>query len=475
MTRERDAAGSPLFPTILPTSAEIFPLSPSQEGFWSLEELIPGNAFSNLVFALRVTGEFDPAIVQKAFDEIIRRHAILRTTFATAGGHPIQVISPSSNFAVAVEDLRRFPEPEREQEFFRQALRDFHQPFDFTQAPLLRVRLFRIRRHEQLMVQTMHHIIGDSWSLQILNRELTLLYEAFSNGLPSPLPDLTVQYADATVWQRRLLEEKFLEGQRSYWKRKLDGGHLPAQDLPTDFSRSEAPTFKSSCQTITLAPSLSQALKNLGYQEGCTIFMVLVSVCKILLSKAMAQFDVRIGTVLANRNQSQIEELIGVFINTLLLRTDLSGNPTLRTILRRVRDTVLEALDHQDLPFEEVVRTLEHEGNLDRSSLVRVMFLFENTQSQPVDLSRLTIERMDIKGGLETNVTVTTFDLIFTFRETVDRLSGTLIYKTALFEANTIERLLSYFHAVAEWIATQPDVPLAALPSPRLGEKANRD
>ena len=455
--------GSSSLPPIKRVASEVFPLSFCQEGFWALEQLIPGNSFSNLVLALRLTGEVDASALERSFAEIVRRHAILRTRFEVSGDGPIQVVAAAARLAIDVEDLSKYSETQRETEFFRRAVRDFRQPFDFTKAPLFRVKLYELSPRERILVETLHHVIGDSWSLQILNRELVILYEAYSTRRPSPLSELSIQYADFAVWERRLVEEGAWEKQRVYWTRKLEKGTLPIECLPVDFDRSTQVTFASSYQTISFSPELSHALKSLGHQETCTVFMVLLSVCKILLSKTMGQFDIRVGTVVAMRKQSQIEELIGAFINTLLLRTNLSGDLTIREVLQQVRSTVLEAFDHQDLPFEEVVKTLEQESNLDRSALFRVLFLFEGSQISPMDLAGLTIEPIDIKAAVEASVTVTTFDLVFTFREMGDRLEGILTYKTALFKPQTILSLLNSFGNIAEQITRYPEVPLTAL------------
>ena len=346
------------FPSISPVSrAALLPLSFSQENLWILEKLIPGNSFSNLISAIRIVGQINVEVLKQVYNEIIRRHEVLRTTFANVEGRPIQVISPVYPCALLIEDLSVFPEDKRGVEFFQRASQEYHKPFNLEQGPLLRVILLRISEEEHVLLQIMHHIISDDWSRQVLNREVAVLYEAFSNGCPSPLPELPIQYADFAAWQHQLLNEGMLEAQLSYWKQQLKGGNLPPLNLPTDYPRPTTQSFRTSRQTIRIPKFLSEALKSMGNSEGCTLFMMLLSAFKILLYSFTGQADIRVGTLVAIRNQSQFEGLIGLFINTLVFCTDLSDNPTFRVALQRVRNIVLEAYEHQDLPFEQLVQT----------------------------------------------------------------------------------------------------------------------
>ncbi len=444
------------------------PLAVAQEGFWTLERLVPGNPFSNLTSALRIQGRLRVDILQWVFDEILRRHEILRTTFVTRGGQPVQVIAPAHSLPLAVEDLSELPAAYRKTEFFARAVREFRRPFDFAAGSLVRATLFRMAEDEHLLLETVHHIISDSWSLRLLNREVALLYQAFSTGDPSPLPDPALQYADFAAWQRESLAGAKLKAQRFYWKQKLQGGSLPPQELPTDFPRPPGQSFRTSSQTLVLPAALSRGLLDLGSQEGCTLFMMLLSTFVILLQRFSGQEEVRVGTVVAERNHPQIEGLIGLFINTLLLRTDLSGDPVLRVIVQRVREVLLEAYDHQELPFELLVQELERESGLERPSLFRAMFLFEGSAPAAASLGELRFEVLDLKELVKTDVTVTTFDLIFTFYVKAEGVTGSLVYKTSLFSPLTIRQMLDYFQYVAEEILAEPERPLSALrPYPR--------
>lgn len=445
-----------------------FPLSVAQEGFWSLEQAIPGNWFSNVFSAFRLSGPLDTAALQRTFDEIVRRHEALRTTFAMTEGHPAQIISSVLPLQVALENVSALPETEREAACLRHIFQEAHKPFDLTNGPLLRVVLLRVSDVQHLLLITMHHIISDIWSLHVLVDEVAQLYEALVHRLPPPLPEPSIHYADYTVWQHGLLRGGGLNAQLSYWMNKLDDGHLPLFRLPTDYPRPESPCFDTSRKFIALDKPLYDALRNAGHKQGCTVFMTLTALLNIVLFSFTGRGDIRLGTLTASRNHSQLEAMLGLFINTLLLRTNLSDDPTTRDVLQRTRDTVLEAYDNQDLPFETLLQALEREHSCERSSLFPVLFLFGNMPLPDLKMSDVTLQTLDVGNGmleatLDVN-TVTSFDLIITLTEGPVGVTGALVYKNALFSAATIDRLLEHFYDVAGYIATQPDTRLSALP-----------
>lgn len=446
----------------------VLPLAVAQEEFWSLEQLLPGNSFSNIFAAFRLTGPLDLPVFRQTLDEIVRRHEVLRTTFTTIDARAAQIVTSAAAPGLMVQDLSELPLAEREAACLRRIIQDSLQPFDLVHGPLLRVTLLGMAGQEYLLLLTMHHIISDVWSLQVLVSEIGALYESLIEGRPSPLPELSIQYADFAVWQRRLLERDGLRSQLSYWKEQLSNGELAELDLPLDYPRTASPSFQTSRQVVTLPGSLAKALKEVGHEEGCTLFMTLLSILKLALHGVTRQQDISVGTLVGSRNHEQLERMIGLFTNTLLLRTDVGGDPTLRGVLQRVRRTVLEAYDHQDLPFEALVQALERERELKRDALCRVFFVFGSPPPPSLQLGELTMEPLDLgKGLLEATIdlnTVTTFDLILTLTERPEEVTGSVVYKSAFFSSATVSRMLEHFRDVAERIASRPDERVSSLP-----------
>jgi amino acid adenylation domain-containing protein len=459
--RQKDDRG--LLPPIVPVDrGGPLPLSFAQEKFWSLERSVPGNWFSNLCTAIHISGPLDAGILQQVLNELLRRHEVLRTSFATIGECVVQIVGPPKPFPLVTVDFLDRHEREREELFFRHAIQEFHRPFDFALGSLWRVTLIRLAETEYVLLQTIHHIISDGWSLQQLNREIALLYQARYTGMPSPLADLAIHYADYAVWQRGAMDTHAMNAQLSYWMQRLQHGSFTPLTLPGSRVRPAAQSFRTSCRTIHLPGMTSDALKNIGYAEGCTPFMTLLSAFKMALYSLTGDENIRIGTIVANRNHAQIEEVIGLFLNTVLLRADLSGDPTLREVLRRVRTVVLEAYENQDIPFEEVVRCLERRG-VERASVFQVLFLFDNAPPPTAHVCGLTMKALDVKKLVDARLTVTTFDIIITFTDGPEGLSGSLIYKNALFDEHVIDRVLGRFEDVVRRIVSDPDQHLTEL------------
>ena len=444
---------------IKPQSREsnTFPLSFAQQRLWVLNQLEPDSASYNLPRAVRLTGNLNLAALEQSFNEIVRRHEALRTTFAYKDGQPQQIISPASTLTLPVIDLSELPKAEREAEVQRLALEAFRQPFDLAQAPLLRISLLRLSEEDCVVLLTMHHIVSDAWSTSVLIRELAALYDAFCKGNPSPLPELPVQYADFAVWQRQWLQGDVLESQLAYWKQPLSG-NLPLLQLPADRPRAAVQTFRGATQSFELSPSLSKALKVLSQREGVTLFMTLLAVFQTLLYRYSGQEDILVGTPIANRNQSEIESLIGFFVNTLVMRTDLGGNPSFRELLGRVREVAIDAYAHQDLPFEKLVEELQPERNLSHTPLFQVMFVLQNAPMTSLELPGLTLRPLEIDSGMAK------FDLTLYVMETERGLVGALEYNTDLFDAGTIHRMLGHFSTLLEGIVANPDRGISQLP-----------
>ncbi len=429
---------------------EPFPLSFAQQRLWFLYQLEPASPLYHIPAATRLTGKLDLAALIMSFDELVRRHEVLRTTFSTIDGQPVQVIHPHEPVSVPIVDLSELTEKRRESEAQRLTLMEAILPFDITHGPLLRVGVVRMAEDDHIVPVTMHHIISDGWSMGVLIEEVAALYEAFSKGLSSPLADLPIQYADFTHWQRQWLQGEVLDAQLSYWKRRLQGSP-PMLELPTDNPRPPIQNYNGSTEFITLPLSLTDKLKKITRQEGATLYMTLLSAFKILLYRYTGQEDILVGTPIASRNRVELEGLIGFFANTLVLRTDLSGNPNFQQTLGRVRERVLEAYTHQDLPFEKLVEELQPKRSLSHSPLFQVLFVFQNQPRAPIELTGLSLNGVGIASG------TAKFDLTLDMEESGEGLSAALEYNTDLFEAATIKRMLGHFHTLLEAIAANPE------------------
>jgi hypothetical protein len=380
----------------------------------------------------------------------------------------VQVIAPTLSLPLRVTDLRALPTQEREDEAQRLAEKEAQHPFNLAQGPLLSIHLLHMDAQESLLLVTMHHIISDGWSLGVLAHELAVLYDAYAAGEPSPLPELHIQYADFAHWQRQWRDNVVMDAQLAYWQEQLRDP-LPALELPTDRPRRAALTLRTAHHSLVLPGKLSEALKGLSHRDGSTLFMTLVAAFKILLYGYTGQEDLCVATLIANRNRHATEDVIGLFVNTVILRTDLSGNPTSWEVLRRVRATTLAAYAHQDLPFEDLVQTLERERDLKRTSLCQVMVILQNAMLRPLQRTAraLHFQEADL-GMLMPPMVATTFDLVFMVRDRPEGLAVSCIYKADLFDAATIEDMLVEFQNVLDGLIVQPEQPLSTFRA-RLG------
>jgi amino acid adenylation domain-containing protein len=444
-------------PPIVPIPRDgVLPLSFAQQRLWFIDLLEPGNSAYNFPVALRLKGPLNVMALEQSVNEIVKRHEALRTTFATVDGRPAQVITRTLTVRLPIVNLQELPECEREAEVRRLAIEEAQRPFNLAQGPLLRVTLLRLAEEEHVGLLTMHHIVSDGWSTGILIREMAVLYEAFSDGRSSPLPELPIQYADFAHWQRRWLQGEVLETQLTYWKRQLLGAS--PLELPTDHLRPAVQTFRGSLQSLLLPRKVGEGLRALGRQQGSTLFMTLLAVFKILLHRYTDQKDLIVGTPIANRNRLEIEGLVGFFVNTLVMRTDLSGNPTFRELSRRVREACLGAYAHQDLPFERLVEELHLERNLGRNPLFQVMFVLQNASMQTIGLPGLTLSPVEIDSG------TAHFDLTLHIADTEQGLNATFAYNKDLFEDATIARMLGHLRTLLEGVIANPEERLSELP-----------
>ncbi|KYC36593.1 non-ribosomal peptide synthetase [Scytonema hofmannii PCC 7110] len=431
------------------------PLSFAQQRLWFFQQLNPDNSAYNVFSALRLEGQLNVALLAKVFTEIVRRHESLRTTFITnSEGQPIQAIASAQPITLPIVDLKEAPN--KEQEVQRLAITEAQQPFDLTK-PLLRITLLQLEQTEYVLLLTMHHIVSDRWSLGVFVREMKALYEAFSRKQPSPLPELPIQYADWAIWQQEYLQGTVLSAQMAYWKQQL--ANLPVLELPTDRPRPAVATYQGAKQSFELSKGLSDALKALSAKERVTLFTLLLAAFNVLLYKYTYQNDIVVGTDIANRNRVETEGLIGFLINTLVLRTNLSGNPTFRSLLSRVREVTLGAYDHQDLSFDKLVDVLNPERNLSQMvPLFQVKFDLQSAQVEPLELLDLTVTPLVLDNG------TAKFELRFNLQETNRGIKGLVEYSTDLFDATTINRMVKHFQTLLEGIIANPEQRLSELP-----------
>ncbi len=442
------------------------PLSFAQQRLWFLYQLDSESIAYNVPTAVRLRGTLDRDALERSFGQIVRRHEALRTTFGQAHGQPLQRIADALEVPIALLDLGELPEPQRASAVETHALREARHPFDLARGPLLRVSLLRLAEQEHVLLMTMHHIISDGWSAGVIVQELVTLYSAIVERRADParvLPELPIQYADFAVWQRAWLQGEDEQGgsplqrQLGYWKQRL-GGELPVLELTPDRPRPAAQTGRGAQWTIDLPRELTAALGELSQREGATLFMTLLAAFEILLHRYTGQADIVVGSPIANRTRTELEGLVGFFVNMLVLRTDLDGNPTIREVIRRVRDTATAAYAHQDLPFEMLVETLRPDRALDRTLLFQVMFALQNVPAPAVTVPGLSIEPIEFDNG------TIQFDLMLDMWETPAGLHGVFSFNVDLFEPATIARLAGHFTNVLTAITSAPEQCIATLP-----------
>jgi len=449
-----DASTLPIVPAA--GDQESPPLSFAQERLWFFDQLNPGSPVYNLFTGARAKGALNPATLQQCFGDVVRRHETLRATFATVEGQPVQVVKRAASPVLAYVDLSGLSAEEFEVQAQRLAIQEARRPFDLARGPLLRVTLLGRNSREHILLLTMHHIISDAWSMGLLADEVARLYQAFSTGVPSPLPDLPIQYSDFAAWQRSWLQGEVLESQLDYWQRQLAGAS-PVLALPTDRPRPAVQRFRGASQSFLVPAALTEGLKRLTQNYKATLFTTLTAALQTLLHLYTSQNDVSIGAPVANRSRSELEEMIGFFVNTLVLRTDFSGDPSFAELLGRVRETVLGAHAHQDLPFEKLVEVLRPERDLSHAPLFQVAFSLDNTPANVETASALSFSPFEI------DTRNARLDLHLTVVETSKGLAGSLEYNSDLFDAATVERMISHFQTLLAGFVANPDQKISEL------------
>ncbi|BCL80832.1 hypothetical protein ccbrp13_32970 [Ktedonobacteria bacterium brp13] len=435
---------------------EPIPLSFAQQRLWFLDRLEVDNTVYLIPGALHLRGSLNIQALERSIAELILRHESLRTTFSEQAEQAVQIIHPGGTFQLPCIDLRGVPGREREVVAQKLIAQEVQQPFHLSLGPLLRVYLLCISTQEHMLLLTMHHIISDGWSHEILVHELTALYRACISGQPSPLPPLAIQYADFTLWQRQWLQGELLEYQLRYWLEQLTDA--PLLDLPLDHPRSPVQTYRGATQKLVLPSSLREQLVALSKEQHVTLFMLLLAAFNSMLVRYTGQSDLSVGTPIANRIHSELEGIVGFFVNTLVMRTNLAGNPSFVEVIRRVREVALGAYAHQDVPFEYVVERLQPERDLSRSPLFQVAFSVQQMAHTVENVEGLILSKVNIERS------VARFDLNFTLVSTEEGLHCFLEYNTDLFEAATIQRLLEHWQVFLQGIVADPTQRLADLP-----------
>jgi amino acid adenylation domain-containing protein len=431
------------------------PLSFAQERLWFLDQLEPGSTAYNIPAAVRLVGRLAVSVLAASLGEIVRRHEVLRTTFAVGAAGPVQVVAPPPPVIVPEVDLTGLGQRLRDEEAQRLTIEETRRPFDLSRGPLLRVKLLSLGSEEHLVLLTQHHIVSDAWSTGVFTRELGALYSAFAESQPSPLPGLAIQYADYASWQREWLRGEILERQVAYWRERLAGA--PLLDLPTDRPRQPGQARRGARQEVALPRALSPAVAALCRSQGMTTFMALLAAFKVLLFQSTGQSDMVVGINVANRNYAETAELIGFFINQLVLRTDLSGDPKVTELLRRVREVALGAYAHQDLPFEGLVQELEPEREKGQPTLFRVKLDLLNVPVDPIEIPGLLFLPCTVEWA------VARYDLHLSLTETEQGIRGELLYDAELFDSATAARLVQRFELILTRMVERPQARLSEL------------
>ncbi len=414
------------------------PLSFAQQRLWFIQQLEPNSVTYNIPISVRLHGALNIVALRQSLEHIERRHEVLRTRFAMRGAQPIQLIREEVELDFSIWDVTALGEKEREREAHEIARQEARRPFDLQRGPVWRVAVGRIAPDDQVLVLTIHHIASDAWLMGLLLKEFAALYEAYAEGRAPRLPEMRIQYADYAVWQREWLQGEVLEDQLGYWRRQLSTAS--PLELPTDWPRPAELGSIAGIQPFSISAELTERLKVLSRHEGVSLFMTLLAAFATILGRYSDQEDVVIGTDVANRNRLDIEGLIGFFVNQLALRTDLSGNPTFRELLRRVRQTTLEAYAHQDLPFERLVEELAPQRHMGQMPLFQVRFLLHNAPPiRPAGFHSLTAELFPLEAPLAK------FDISFHVIESKDGLQGTFEYRPNLFASGSVIWLLELY------------------------------
>src|SRR5215213_5232703 len=445
-------------PRVERTASNLYPPSIDQERLWFIEQLQPGNTAYNIFTASRLRGPLDVGAMHAAANELLRRHEVLRTTFKVVEGQPMQFVAPTLELSLAPVDLEPLPRAEREAEALRRVLEDVSAPFDLERGPLVRAGLLRLGATEHVFYLNMHHSITDRWSADIIEQDIGALYYSFLQGQPPSLPELPIQFVDYAVWQRERMRGEIYQAQLAYWKKQLGGAPF-VLELPADNPRPSVQTFRGERVYFRLRKALLEALRELSREEGATMYMTLMAAYKLLLYRYTGQEDMLVGCSIANRDRPETQNMVGFLLNLLVLRTDMSGNPTFRELLARERETALGAYAHQDLPFGKLVQELRPTQDPSRNPIAQAAFIY-------LDFPELkTMESM----GLEVTPLVldngaSRFDLTLALTETDHGFDGSFEYIAGLYERPRMERMAKHLETLLEHVVADPDRRIRELP-----------
>ncbi|MDF5723198.1 MAG: amino acid adenylation domain-containing protein [Rhizonema sp. PD37] len=430
-----------------------FPLSFAQERMWFLNQLEPNSSFYNEILTWQFHGSLNVVALSLSLNKIIQRHSALRTNFVIVDGQPVQVIAANLTLNVAIIDLQDVPEQEKKVQQLASA--KVEEPFDIVSSPLIRATLVKLAQTEHVLLLTIHHIVFDGWSRDIFLQELATIYSAFCNNLSPELPELPIEYVDFSVWQRQSLQQEMLLSQLSYWEQQLSGAPV-LFELSTDRVRQPTQTYRGACYRFSLSKELTLALVSLSQQQKVTLFMTIYAVFQTLLYRYTGQTDICVGTQIVNRDHAEIKELIGLFVNTLVLRTDISGNPSFKALLDRVRKVTLKAYAHRDLPFEKLVEKLRPERSLSYTPLVQVMLVLMNALPG-IHMEGLTVSKLPVRTS------TAKFDLGLFLENTDQGLTGDWVYNTDLFEPTTIALIAEHFQTLLEAVIADPETRISSI------------
>lgn len=439
------------------------PLSFAQQRLWFLDQVVPHSPLYTVPLVMSFTGPLRIDLLEQGINKIVQRHEILRTTFLVVNDHPQQIISPIMPLSLSIIDLQQMPDRERQIQRLALAQEEARNPFHLATGPLIRALVLRSNTREHFLLLTIHHIIFDSWSTGILLQDLAAFYEASLHGQPAP-SDLPVQYRDYAVWQRQWLQGQRLQILIDYWRKQLTNapGLL---ELSFSHPRAAVCSFQGNSYHFTLSRTLVEKLQALSQSKGVTLFMTLLAAFQLLLYHFSGQEDIVVGIPIAGRTREETEELIGFFVNTLAIRTRLTGNPSFLELLRRVREAVLGAFAHQDMPFERLIEELRLERSLSYNPLFQVMFASQNAFSNTVSLPGLSIQIEEGESG------TAKFDFTFKVEETSEGLAGKVEYNTQLFEATAVKRMVEHWQTLLENVTIHPEKCISDFPSPMLHER----
>lgn len=433
------------------------PASCGQEQLWFLDKLDPEGAVYNVPKAMRIHGCLDVLALEQALNRIVERHEALRTMFVEHCGSPMQSVEPARPAGLVVEDLSELPGVELQRVLANRMNDEIGKPFDLSREVKLRRRVFKVGREEHVLLLVVHHIASDGWSMRVLLEELSCLYGSIVGGKPATLPELRIQYADYAVWQREWIRGEEFRRKLDYWKEQLQG-ELPVLDLPSDRPRGLVAAPEGGLETLVLPAALLADAKDLARKEGVTLYMALLAAFEVLMWRYSGQDDFVVASPTAGRTHVETEGLIGFFVNTLALRSDVGGGPTFRELLGRVRRTALDAFAHQDVPFEKLVEELHPERTLRQSPLAQVMFILQTNPPRGLELPGLTVSPLDVHAG------TSKFDLTLEAFEKPTGLLCNLEYRKSLFDAATASRILGHFSVLLEGIVANPDAHIWELP-----------